>query len=111
MMALGTLSPEVINSGVDFTGLGRWCWIHLGLGIKKTRIIMAYQPSNSGRSAGTTIKDQHSRYFCALGDAKLPRTIFFKQLVSQLILWKAINNDILLLGGFNENVYTRRLAR
>ncbi len=35
MMALGTLSPEVVDSDVDSTGLGRWCWIHLGLGTKK----------------------------------------------------------------------------
>jgi hypothetical protein len=48
--------------------------------------------------------------FCALGDARSPRTIFFEQLVSQLITWKAIDNDIALLGDFNENVYTGRLA-
>ncbi len=72
---------------------------------------MAYQPSNSGRSAGNTVKDQHSRYFRALGDAKSPCTIFFKQLVSQLISWKAINKNIVLLGNFNENVYTGRFAR
>jgi hypothetical protein len=85
MMAMGTLSPEVFDSGVDLTGLGRWYWIHLGSRAKKTRIVMAYQPSNSGRSVGTTVKDQHSRYFWALGNARSPRTIFYKQLVSQLI--------------------------
>jgi hypothetical protein len=111
MMAMGTLSPEVIDSGVDSTGLGRWCWIRLGSGTKKTRIVMAHQPSNSGRSAGTTIKDQHSRYFGALGDARSPRTIFYEQLVSQLISWKAFDNDIVLLGDFNENVHSGRLAR
>jgi hypothetical protein len=111
MMAMGTLSPKVVNSGVDFTGLGRWCWIRLGSGSKKTLIVMAYQPSNSGRSARTTIKDQHSRYFCALGDTRSPCTIFFEQLVTQLISWKTIDNDIALLGDFNENVYTGRLAR
>jgi hypothetical protein len=110
MMALGTLSPEVINSGIDSTGLGRWCWIHLGSDTKKTRIVMAYQPSNLGRS-GTTIKDQHSRYFQALGDARSERTIFFEQLMSQLISWKAINNDIVLLGNFNKKMYTGCLAR
>ncbi len=109
-MALDTLSPEVIDSGIDFTGLGRWCWICLGSGTKKTQIVMAYQPSDSGRSAGTTFKDQHSRYFCAPGDARSPWTIFFKQLVSQLITWKANDNDIVLLGDFDENVYTGHLA-
>ncbi len=76
MMALGMISPEVVDSGVDSTGLGRWCWIQLGLGTKKTRIVMAYQPSNSGWSAGTTVKDQQSRYFCTLGNARSPQTNF-----------------------------------
>jgi hypothetical protein len=67
---------------------------------------MAYQPSNSGRSAGTTVKDQHSCYFQSLGDARPPRTIFFEQLIVQLTLWKTTDNDIILLGNFNKNVYT-----
>jgi hypothetical protein len=69
MMAMITIAPEVIDTGVDTTGLGRWWWMCIGLGQKKTRIVMAYQPSNSGCSAGTTVKDQHSRYFQSLGDA------------------------------------------
>ncbi len=85
MMALGTLSPKVVVFGIDFTRLGRWCLIHLGSGTKKTWIVMACPPSNFRRSAGTTIKNQHSRYCRALGDARLPWTIFFEQLVSQLI--------------------------
>jgi hypothetical protein len=32
-------------------------------------------------------------------------------LITQLIQWKAINNDIILLGNFNKNVYTGRIAR
>ncbi len=111
MMALGTLSPKVVNSGIDSTGLGRWCWIRLGSGTKKTWIVTACQPSNSGQSAGTTVKDQHSRYICALGDTRSPWTIIFEQLVSRLITWKAIDKDIVLLGGFNINVYTGGRAR
>jgi hypothetical protein len=111
MMALKTISSEVIGTGVDITGLGRWCWLLLGSGRKKTRIVMAYQPSNSGRSAGTTVKDQQARYFQALGDSCSPRTIFFEQLVSQLAIWKTSDNNIILLGDFNEHVYNGRLAK
>ncbi len=110
MMAFNTISSDVIDTGVDITGLGRWCWFLLGSGRKRTRIVMAYQPSNSGRSAGTTVKDQQARYFQALGDARSPRTIFFEQLVSQLAIWKMSDNDIVLLGDFNEHVYNGRLA-
>ncbi len=111
MMALKTISSKVINTGVDITGLGRWCWLLLGSGWKKTRIVMAYQPSNSGQSAGTTVKDQQARYFQALGDACSPRTIFFEQLVSQLAIWKTSDNGIILLGDFNEHIYSGCLAK
>ncbi len=110
MMVMGTISPKVIDSGVDFTGLGQWCWVRIELGTKKTRIVIAYQPYNSGWSAGTTVKDQQSQYFRALGDAQSPRTIFFEQLISQLLVWKKIVNDIVLLGNFNKNVYLGRLS-
>ena len=109
IMALGTLSPQVIGSGVDTTGLGHWCWVHLGIGAKTTRVVMAYQPSNSGRSAGTTVKDQQSRYCCALGDTRSPRSIFFEHLVDNIKQWKSINNDIVLMGSFNKIIYTGRL--
>jgi hypothetical protein len=111
IMAMNTISAEVQDTGVDGTGFGRWCWIQLGSGAWKTRIAMAYQPSNSGRSsAGMIVKDQQSRYFCARGDARSPRTIFFEQLITQLLLWKAIDNDIVLLGDFNKIIYMGRLA-
>jgi hypothetical protein len=48
MMAMGIISPEVVDSGINFTGLGRWCWMRKGSGTKKTRIVIAYQPCNSG---------------------------------------------------------------
>jgi hypothetical protein len=111
MMAMSTITPEVIDTGVDITGLRRWCWILLGSGQNKTCIVMAYQPSNCGQSAGPTVKDQQARYFQALGDARSPRTMFFKQLVLQQALWKSCDNDIILLGDFNEHVYNGRLAQ
>ncbi len=43
-------------------------------------------------------------------NARSPWTIYYKQIVSQLISWKAIDNDIVLLGDFNRNVYSGRLA-
>ncbi len=36
MMAIGSFSAEVIKTGVDPYGLGRWCWFRVGSGDKKT---------------------------------------------------------------------------
>ena len=65
MMAMGWFSAEVVETGVDHYGLGRWCWMKVGSGDKKTQIVMAYQPSgsSSSNSAGTTVREQHEQYF------------------------------------------------
>ncbi len=39
------------------------------------------------------------------------RSIFFEQLIPQLVAWKATDADIILLGDFNENVYTGQIAK
>ena len=42
MMAMGHFSAEVIETGVDPYGLGCWCWLRVGSGGKKPRIVMTY---------------------------------------------------------------------
>jgi hypothetical protein len=87
MMAMNTISSEVQGTGVDGTSLSWWCLVHLGSRPKETRIVMVYQPSNSGHSStNTMVKDHQSCYYWARGDARSPRTIFFEQLISQLLL-------------------------
>ncbi len=63
MMAMGRFFAEVVESDVNLYGLGHWCWLKVGSGDKKTRIVMAYQPSGSksSNSAGTTVREQHER--------------------------------------------------
>ncbi len=89
-MAMGCFSAEVVESGVNPSGLGHWCWLKVGSGKKRTRIVVAYQPfdAKSTNSAGTTVREQHERYFEACGDLRSACTIFFEQLVAQLIVWK-----------------------
>ncbi len=36
MMAMGQFSAKVVEAGVDHYGLGRWCWMRVGSGGKKT---------------------------------------------------------------------------
>jgi hypothetical protein len=74
---------------------------------------MAYQPSgsSSSHSAGTTVREQHERYFEARGDLRSAKAIFFEQLIAQLVVWKATDTDIILLGDFYENVYTGRIVK
>jgi hypothetical protein len=60
---------------------------------------------------GMTIREQHKRYFKARKDLQPARTIFYEQLIAQLIVWKHSDSDIILLGGFNENIYTGKITK
>jgi hypothetical protein len=113
MMAMGHFSAKVVESGVNPSGLGRWCWLKVGSGDKRTRIVMAYQPSGSKstNSARTTVREQHKRYFEARGNLHSSCTIFLEQLIAQLIVWKHTDSNIVLLGDFNENVYSGSISK
>ena len=68
MSVFGRMS-SYITSGKDDTGLGRWLWMAIDSGYKKTRFITAYRPvKKHGTCSGKTTKDvtvceQHRRYF------------------------------------------------
>ncbi len=85
----------------------------VGPGDIATRTVMAYQPSGSSSSVstGTTVREQHEQYFETQGDLRQARTIFFEQLIAQLVIWKQTDSDIILLGNFNENVYSGCIAK
>jgi hypothetical protein len=38
-------------------------------------------------------------------------TLFFEQLIAQLIVWKHTNSNIVLLSDFNENVYSGHISK
>ena len=84
----------------------------MGLGEVKTRIIVAYDPCEPGNnSRGTTVFEQQERYFEERGVFTSPRTLFYEQLISQMVEWKQGDEELVLFGDFNENVYTGRFAK
>ena len=109
--SFGRLSSFVMATGVDPTLLGRWSWIRVGGGGKTTRVIVAYQPVRPNKiTSGGTVWDQHVRYFEARGEIRNPRAMFQSDLLSQLRMWKEAGDETLLLGDFNEDVYTGQTA-
>ena len=61
-------------------------------------------------SKGRTVFKQHQCYSEAKGDGRLPHTIFYKQLVAQLWVWRRQTEEIILWGDFNEHIYNGRLG-
>jgi hypothetical protein len=108
---VGWLSSFVTEAGVDSMGLGQWSWVQIGGGSNTMRVITAYQLVNHRqRTKGETVWDQHISYFEACGEIQIPRAMFCADLVSFLWQWKHSGDKNILLGDFNENVYTGDIA-
>jgi hypothetical protein len=58
-----------------------------------------------------TVREQCKWYFEACGDLRPARSIFYEQLIAQLIVWKHTYTDIILLDDFNENVCTGQISK
>jgi hypothetical protein len=110
--AASCLSSFVTEVGCDTSGLGRWTWLYVGGGGKTTQMIVAHQPCTLGRrtTKGETVWDQHHWCFEAPGEIRHPRAMFKSDLLSLLCRWKAAGDEILLMGNFNENIYTGNFA-
>ena len=56
MMAIGRVKSKVMDTGVDETDLGRWCWIKLGGGGKTTYVVTVYVPCTpTGKTKGQAV--------------------------------------------------------
>ena len=58
------LVDNYVDSGVDDTGLGRWSWIRLKGRNTVTRIVAAYSPCVTRKTAQSATIAQHRRYIC-----------------------------------------------
>jgi hypothetical protein len=59
---------------------------------------------------GKTVWDQHHRYFEARREIRNPWAMFKSDLLSLLCQCKADGDEILLMGDFNESIYTGNFA-
>jgi hypothetical protein len=111
MVAAGRISMMVKATGTDTTGLGWWAWVYMGGGGNTTCILVAYQPCQPLCNTGSdTVWEQHRCYFKAQGNTKSLMMNFQDDLVALLTEWKIAGNEIVLMGDFNEDVYTGILS-
>jgi hypothetical protein len=121
MVAFSRLACYVLSSRVDQTGLGCWSWIQVGTGEYWTQIVSVYHPchssgwqliSHNGLMKGRgTVAAQHERYFRKKCNFNKPREIFSSQLITQLMAWHAVGEEVILFIDVNENICTSPLAK
>jgi hypothetical protein len=111
LVSVGRISTIIVSTGVGMTGLGRWAWIYIGGGGKTMKVLVAYRPCQPYRNTGSkTIWDQHLQYFEARGNTKSPILNFHDDLVGLLTKWKNAGDEIVIMGNFNEDVYSSILS-
>jgi hypothetical protein len=58
-----------------------------------------------------TVAAQHEWYFQKKGNFNKPREIFSSQLITQLMVWRAAGEEVILFIDVNEKIYTGPLAK
>ena len=108
-MMLSQLSPRVLDTHRDPTGLGRWV-SHLvgGKGNTVTRIVTAYLPCWS--KGHHTVYSQHRHYYNTKNQDKEPITQFLLDLKEVLSEWISAGELIILGMDANQDVRTGKAA-
>ncbi len=78
-MIVDKLASRVVNVGMDPDNLGRYCWVELAGGGKTTIMATMYMSCDPGpNTAGSTVWDQHCRYYERMGDFRPPNGNFIR---------------------------------
>ena len=105
------LVDNYVDSGVDDTGLGRWSWIRLKGKNTVTRIVVAYSPCVTRKTAQSATIAQHRRYWRMRNNSLCPRRLFRFQLIDQLKDWRANGEKLILMMDGNEDMLKGPLSR
>ena len=102
---LGDSVHKVRSKGNDPTGLGRWTWALLeGKQHHLTRIVSVYRPSISSSEGEDTVDAQHTDYLRSNDDLRPPRQAIYEDLQTQINVWKANGENIIICIDANENI-------
>jgi hypothetical protein len=110
------LSQFVQSTGSDPHGLGPYSWVQVGAGTVSTRIVSLYIPNTTKVSVHDdkrkrmTVYNQQRRYFRSIGDFRCPRSILVDHIGTQIALWIAAGEQVLLFTDANSDVYRGILA-
>ena len=94
----GAMAKYVKDSGVDYTGLGRWSWFRLeGEPGHCTRVVTAYAPTGSRSSGTKTYYKQSQRFIENNGLNTTPKRMFRDDLCAVLKQWRSLGDRIVLM--------------
>jgi hypothetical protein len=103
IFSIGHAAHWVLSKGADRSVLGRWCWTRFrGKDNHYLRIISAYRLNDS--KGPLTAYSQHKRFFQQKDDDRCPRKAFLEDLCSEIELYKADGDNIVLMLDGNDDM-------
>ena len=108
---MGESAKQVVETGVDESGLGRWAWFKFaGSGPPPTRLIVAYCPCKAPEEKLLSPYMQQKPYFRLQGRMTCPRKLFVADLVTCVARWRTAGERIKLCLDANDDVQSGMLA-
>ena len=106
LLSINQLSHKVFPSkSQDPTGLGRWTsTLYQGKNNTTLRIIQIYRPCKPNPQSASGVYQQHSRYLLSKQIDTCPRLQFLSDLHSFITVCLHNSEQLIVMGGFNEDV-------
>jgi len=78
LLGSGPITTNIMASGVDPSGLGRWSWFRLqGHTGRSVCIVCGYHPNKAKKASLQSVYSQQCHHLESLGDPTCPRAAFF----------------------------------
>jgi hypothetical protein len=111
-ISIDAASHRVTESGIDPSGLGRWCWTrYRGKAGKTLRVVTIYRPANNAVAAPSTVAAQHRRYYDGIHQSGEPRSIILAELGACIRTWQQQGDQLVIMGDFNESTNSDNITQ
>lgn len=105
ILVSGPSAEWVVDTGVDPSGLGRWCWTcFTSTDRRPVTVYVVYRPVRQSRDHALSTYMQHSRYLESIRDYTCPRRALLRDLQVELKKRLALGESLIIAGDFNEDV-------
>ena len=107
MTSINKAAHRIIQRGQDPSGIGLWIWtLYRGRHDVTLRVIVAYRPCIPSLGGENTAYNQQLRYLDYTKQQRCPRKAMLEDLIKDLQAWTAEGDQVILLGNFNEDVWS-----
>ena len=102
---------RVMESGQDGRGLGRWAWTkYRGRQNINLRFVTVYRPVLN-RTGVLSVWNQQKSFFESIKEDRCPREMLVQDLLTEVAIWLATGDQLIIGGDINEDVRTCLLSR